>query len=198
MRHLALLLVLLASIAAAGCGSGGDTKTADIPSGSAGSQPPAEADTTTTQTTTTSGAKGTARAPLVSPTKDLSKKPRIPKQPGDAPSQLVVQDVVKGKGAKAEDGKVLTVRYVGVRFRDNQEFDATWGKPPPNDKFEFPLGGGQVIQGWDQGIPGMRVGGRRQLTIPPDLAYGAQGSPPDILPNETLIFVVDLEKVQKG
>ena len=62
----------------------------------------------------------------------------------------------------------------------------------------FPLGGGQVIQGWDQGIPGMRVGGRRQLTIPPDLGYGAQGQPPDILPNETLIFVVDLLKVQKG
>src|SRR4051812_47936134 len=193
MRHLALLLVLLASIAAAGCGSGGDTKTADIPSGSAGSQPPAEADTTTTQTTTTSGAKGTARAPLVSPTKDLSKKPRIPKQPGDAPSQLVVQDVVKGKGAKAEDGKVLTVRYVGVRFRDNQQFDASWERKP--NEFKFPLGGGQVIPGWDQGFKGMRVGGRRQLTIPADLPYGAQCQPPDIGPNEPLIFVVDLKKV---
>jgi peptidylprolyl isomerase len=195
MRRTVSFLALLALLVVAGCG-GSDTKTADIPSGGASTQAAADttADTTaTTDTTTTSGSKGQAQAPLVSPTKDLSKKPRIPKQPGDAPSQLVVQDVVKGKGAKAEDGKVLTVRYVGVRFRDNQQFDASWERKP--NEFKFPLGGGQVIPGWDQGIKGMRVGGRRQLTIPADLAYGAQGQPPDIGPNETLVFVVDLKKV---
>src|SRR4051794_29907586 len=197
MRRNGSLLALLALlVAVAGCG-GSDTKTADIPS--AGGTTQASADTTadtqtaTTDTTTTSGSKGQAAAPLVSPTKDLSKKPRIPKQPGDAPSQLVVQDIVKGKGAKAEDGKVLTVRYVGVRFRDNQQFDASWERKP--NEFKFPLGAGQVTPGWDQGLKGMRVGGRRQLTIPADLAYGAQGQPPDIGPNEPLIFVVDLKKV---
>ena len=195
MRRNVSFLALLALLVVAGCG-GSDTKTADIPSGGAGTQASADttADTTaTTDTTTTSGSKGQAQAPLASPTKDLSKKPHIPKQPGDAPSQLVVQDVVKGKGAEAEDGKVLTVRYVGVRFRDNQQFDASWERKP--NEFKFPLGGGQVIPGWDQGIKGMRVGGRRQLTIPADLAYGAQGQPPDIGPNETLVFVVDLKKV---
>ena len=89
----------------------------------------------------------------------------------------------------------MTVQYVGVRFRDGQQFDASWTRHQP---FTFPLGAGQVIQGWDKGVAGMCVGGRRQLTIPPDLAYGAQGAPPDIAPNETLIFVVDLERVQKG
>ena len=196
MRRLVPLLALLALLA--GCG-GSDTKTADIPAGGGSTQ--ASADTTptetaTTETTTTSGSKGQAQAPLVSPTKDLSKKPRIPKQPGDPPSELVSQDIVKGKGATAQDGKVLTVRYVGVRFRDNQQFDASWERKP--NEFKFPLGAGQVIPGWDQGLKGMKVGGRRQLTIPADLAYGAQGFPPDILPNETLIFVVDLKKVQKG
>ena len=194
MRRFAPLLALLA-LAAAGCG-GSSTKPADIPSGNASTQAQADTQTDTTATTTTTSSKGSARAPLVSPTKDLKKKPRIPKQPGDAPSQLVVQDIVKGKGAKAADGKVLTVRYVGVRFRDNQQFDASWERKP--NSFKFPLGQGQVIPGWDQGIKGMRVGGRRQLTIPGDLAYGAQGSPPDIGPNETLVFVVDLKKVDKS
>ena len=196
MRRFVPILALLALVAA-GCGSGGGTKTADIPSGNASTQASADttADTTPTDTTSTQS-KGSAQAPLVSPTKDLSKKPRIPKQPGDPPSQLVVQDIVKGKGAKAEDGKVLTVRYVGVRFRDNQQFDASWDRKP--NAFPFPLGQGQVIPGWDQGLKGMRVGGRRQLTIPPDLAYGPQGQPPDIGPNETLIFVVDLKKVSNS
>jgi peptidylprolyl isomerase len=193
MRRFVPFLALLALVAA-GCG-GSDTKTADIPSGGGSTQAAADttADTQTETATTSTQAKGTARAPLVSPTKDLSKKPRIPKQPGDAPAQLVVQDIVKGKGAKADDGKVLTVRYVGVRFRDNQQFDASWDRKP--NEFKFPLGAGQVIPGWDQGLKGMRVGGRRQLTIPADLAYGAQGQPPDIGPNEPLIFVVDLKKV---
>src|SRR4051794_7735276 len=194
MRRIAPLLALLALVAA-GCGS--DTKPANIPSGGASTQ--AAADTTAdtqTETTATTGSKGQAAAPLVSPTKDLSKKPRIPKQPGDAPSQLVIQDIVKGKGAEAKEGKVLTVRYVGTRFRDNQQFDASWERKP--NEFKFPLGGGQVIQGWDQGFKGMKVGGRRQLTVPPDLAYGAQGQPPDIGPNETLIFVVDLKKVSNA
>src|SRR4051794_11973133 len=186
--------LLLAVLALAGCGS--STKPADIPSGGPSTSTIGTETSETTATTTSTQAQGTARAPLPSPTKDLSKKPKIPKQPGDAPTQLVTQDIVKGKGATAKDGDVVTVRYVGVRFRDNQQFDASWERKP--NEFKFPLGQGQVIQGWDQGVAGMRVGGRRQLTTPPDLAYGAQGSPPDIGPNEPLIFVVDLKKVDKS
>src|SRR3954469_21117887 len=114
---------LLAVVALAGCGS--PTQPADTPSADTSSAPAATATETTATATTTTQSQGTARAPLVSPTKDLSKKPKIPKQPGDAPTQLVKQDVVKGKGAVAKDGDVLTVRYVGERFRDNQEFDSS-------------------------------------------------------------------------
>jgi peptidylprolyl isomerase len=87
----------------------------------------------------------------------------------------------------------VSVQYVGVNFSNGQQFDASWDSGQP---FEFPLGGGSVIPGWDQGVEGMKVGGRRELIIPPDLGYGAQGQPPDIPPNETLVFVIDLLDVK--
>jgi peptidylprolyl isomerase len=86
----------------------------------------------------------------------------------------------------------VTVSYVGVAHSTGEEFDASWNRGEP---FRFRLGSGQVIPGWDQGVAGMKVGGRRMLVIPPDLAYGEQGSPPVIAPGETLVFVVDLEKI---
>ena len=89
----------------------------------------------------------------------------------------------------------MTMEYVGVSYSNGEEFDSSWERHEP---FAFQLGSGQVIPGWDQGIPGMKVGGRRELIIPPDLAYGESGSPPDIGPNETLIFIVDLKDVQAG
>jgi peptidylprolyl isomerase len=84
---------------------------------------------------------------------------------------------------------------VGNTFKDNKEFDTSWKGDKPGDPFQFQLGSGNVIQGWDQGVVGMKVGGRRKLVIPPDLAYGAQGSPPKIGANETLVFIIDLKKV---
>ena len=87
------------------------------------------------------------------------------------------------------------MQYVGVNYADGKQFDASWDNGQP---FSFQLGSGQVIKGWDQGIAGMKVGGRRELIVPPDLGYGAQGSPPAIGPNETLVFVVDLLDVQSG
>jgi peptidylprolyl isomerase len=123
---------------------------------------------------------------------DLTKKPVIEVPDGDPPAELESTDIVEGDGATAEAGSQLTVQYVGVNYETGKEFDTSWGGEP----FQFALGGGSVIPGWDQGVEGMKVGGRRQLIIPPDLAYGAQGSPPDIGPNATLIFVIDLLKVQ--
>lgn len=127
---------------------------------------------------------------------DLSKKPAVPKATGKAPSELQGSDVVTGTGAEAKSGDKVTVQYVGVLFNGGKEFDTSWkkGRTP----FQFTVGQGQVIQGWDQGIPGMKVGGRRVLVIPADQAYGAAGSPPTIPANAPLVFVVDLKKVSKG
>jgi peptidylprolyl isomerase len=189
------LAALIAALALAGCGGGDDSKTTDTTASDQASQP-AETQTETTDTQAdTGGASSGSTKVVVSKSTNLKRKPTIPKQNGDPPSQLVKSDIVKGKGATATAGDTVSVQYVGVRFRDGKQFDASWDRGQP---FTFPLGAGQVIPGWDQGVAGMKEGGRRQLTIPADLAYGAQGAPPDIAPNETLIFVVDLEKVQKG
>jgi peptidylprolyl isomerase len=99
-----------------------------------------------------------------------------------------VVDIVKGSGASAQDGNTLTVDYVGDSWSTGKEFDASWNRGQP---FPVTLGQGQVIQGWEQGLQGMKKGGRRLLVIPPDLGYGAKGSGSTIKPNETLIFVVD-------
>ena len=125
---------------------------------------------------------------------DINVKPAIPKPEGEPPPGLQVRDVLQGNGETAESGDQVTMQYVGVSWSTGEQFDASWdtGKP-----FTFQLGAGDVIPGWDQGISGMREGGRRQLVIPPDLAYGPQGRPPVIGPNETLVFVVDLKKVKK-
>ena len=120
---------------------------------------------------------------------DLTKKPTVDVPAGDAPTALQSKDIVVGTGAEAINGKKVSVQYVGVSYSTKKEFDASWGRGSP---FTFTLGAGNVIQGWDQGVAGMKVGGRRQLVIPPDLAYGAAGYPPVIAGNETLVFVVDL------
>ena len=127
---------------------------------------------------------------------DVTKKPKISKPTGDPPPALVQEDIVEGKGPAAKAGDMLSMQYVGVSFSTGKQFDASWDRG--GEPFQFPLGGGQVIQGWDQGIVGMKEGGRRLLVIPPAQGYGEQGSPPDILPNETLIFVVDVVKIEPG
>jgi peptidylprolyl isomerase len=121
--------------------------------------------------------------------RDTSMKPEIPKPTGSPPRRLVKEDIVKGEGPAARPGDMVVVHYVGVSFSTGAQFDASWDTGRP---FSFPLGRAQVIEGWDEGIAGMRKGGRRMLTIPPEQAYGAQGFPPAIAPNETLVFVVDL------
>ena len=137
------------------------------------------------------GAQQTESAPAETPDPSASSraKPKIGKPKGPAPKELVTDDLKKGKGAAAKAGDQLTVNYVGVSYSDGKEFDSSFDSGQP---FEFELGASMVIPGWDEGLEGMRVGGRRQLTIPPDKAYGPRGSPPAIGPNETLVFVIDL------
>jgi len=117
------------------------------------------------------------------------KRPEIEFPEGEPPTSLVIEDEIVGEGQEAAAGHTVTAHYVGVAFSSGEEFDASWNRGEP---LKFRLGVGQVIAGWDQGIAGMRVGGRRRLVIPPEMGYGARGAGGAIGPNETLIFVVDL------
>ena len=119
-------------------------------------------------------------------------KPDVTIPAGDPPAELVLEDLNLGEGAESTAGSVVEVHYVGVAWSTQRQFDASWDR---NESFEFRLGAGQVIQGWDQGFAGMRVGGRRRITIPPDMGYGAHGAGGVIKGGETLVFVVDLLNV---
>ncbi|MFI6482926.1 FKBP-type peptidyl-prolyl cis-trans isomerase [Nonomuraea sp. NPDC050663] len=116
-------------------------------------------------------------------------KPEIDFPEGNPPADLEIVDIWEGDGEEAKPGHQVSVHYVGVAFSSGEEFDASWNR---RQAFEFPLGGGRVIAGWDQGVAGMKVGGRRKLVIPPHLGYGNRGAGAAIKPGETLIFVVDL------
>ena len=124
-------------------------------------------------------------------TKNTKKEPKIVTPKGDPPTKLVIRDIVKGKGPKAKAGEKLTMDYTGYSWSNGQKFDASWDR---KQHFPFQLGAGMVIPGWDQGMVGMKEGGRRLLIIPPDQGYGPQGSGP-IGPKETLVFAVDLRKI---
>ena len=116
-------------------------------------------------------------------------KPKVTVPKGAPPKKLVVKEIEEGTGVEARSGDEVTVQYVGVDYKNGTEFDSSWSRAEP---FSFQLGAGQVIPGWEKGVEGMKVGGRRELIVPPELAYGEAGAPPKIGPNETLVFVVDL------
>ncbi|MEO7130989.1 MAG: FKBP-type peptidyl-prolyl cis-trans isomerase [Dermatophilaceae bacterium] len=120
-------------------------------------------------------------------------KPEIDFPEGAAPADLIIEDLIEGDGAEATVGSTVSAHYVGVTHSTGEEFDSSWNRGAPLD---FRLGVGMVIQGWDQGIQGMKVGGRRRLTIPSHLAYGERGAGGAIKPGEALIFVVDLDDVR--
>ena len=120
-------------------------------------------------------------------------KPEVDFPEGPPPADLEIIDLTEGDGREAAAGQTAVVHYVGVAYSSGEEFDASWNR---GQSFEFSLGGGQVIAGWDQGVVGMKVGGRRRLVIPPHLGYGDRGAGLVIPPGETLIFVVDLLDVR--
>ncbi|MGA7206948.1 MAG: FKBP-type peptidyl-prolyl cis-trans isomerase [Specibacter sp.] len=120
-------------------------------------------------------------------------KPEIDFPSQDVPTELVIEDIIEGTGTEVVPGSTVSTHYVGVAFSTGEEFDSSWGRGTP---LEFRAGIGQVIQGWDQGLIGMKVGGRRRLEIPSELAYGSRGAGGAIGPNEALIFVVDLVGVR--
>jgi peptidylprolyl isomerase len=160
------MVVLCAALAIAGCG-GSDSSTEST-------------GTTTTESTAAEAAASEKTKPKVT----------VPK--GAPPKQLETKELEEGSGAEAKAGDEVTVQYVGVNYKNGREFDSSWSR---NEPFPLTLGAGSVIPGWEQGIEGMKVGGRRELIIPPELAYGEAGYPPAIGPNETLVFVIDLLEV---
>jgi peptidylprolyl isomerase len=166
----------------AGCGSSGDSSTITVGNENTTDNSLIKGSTSSTGTSTTAS---TATTPTSGA---LSKEPSVTPS-GTAPTKLESKDLIVGTGPEAKAGDTVTVNYVGVLFKGGKVFDASWNRKEP---FTFTLGKGQVIPGWDQGIPGMKVGGRRELVIPASLAYGPKGSPPAIPPNATLVFVVDL------
>jgi peptidylprolyl isomerase len=178
------LAVLGASALIAGCGSSGSSSTITVGAENKSD----EALVNSSASTGATGAVSTAAAktPTSGP---LSKEPHIAAPGGAPPTKLVTKEIIKGTGAEAKSGSAVAVNYVGALYKTGKVFDASWKR---NEPFTFTLGKGQVIPGWEQGVVGMKVGGRRELIIPPALGYGAKGSPPSIPPNETLIFVVDL------
>jgi peptidylprolyl isomerase len=180
-------LTLTAAVAAtaliAGCGSSSGSSTITVGNES---PPPASLTQAASSGTSSTGASTTATTPTSGP---LSTAPKVTPPTGPAPTTLVTKELIVGTGPEAKAGDTVTVNYVGVLYHGGKEFDASWKR---NEPFTFELGKEKVIKGWDQGVAGMKVGGRRELIIPPELAYGAQGSPPTIPPNSPLVFVVDL------
>jgi peptidylprolyl isomerase len=177
----AILLSVLAAGGLAACGSSKAPGVVTAPSAGA-----TEASVTATTTTSTSS---TPTISTPKPPSPLSKKPVVNVPKGPAPTKLIIKDLITGTGATAKSGSKITVNYVGVLYKGGKEFDSSWKR---SQTFPFTLGQGAVIKGWDQGLLGMKVGGRRMLIIPANLAYGKQGSPPAIPPNAALVFVVDL------
>jgi peptidylprolyl isomerase len=170
MRGALLIIAACLALAIAGCGGGSSS-------------------TSSSSTSTSSSTSEEQSGGNSSLENGSFAKPQVKVPNGPPPKKLVEKDLRQGNGAAAKPGDEITVQYVGVGYESGQEFDSSWSR---NEPFPFTLGSNSVIPGWEQGIVGMKVGGRRELIIPPELAYGPAGSPPAIGPNETLIFVVDL------
>lgn len=183
MKFSLIILGLCAALATAvaGCGGSSDSSTESSASTEAAGNSAKSSE---------NSEESSESAPKASPDKKKT-KPTVTVPKGISPKTFATREIEEGTGPEAKAGDTVTVQYVGVGYDSEEEFDSSWGKEP----FTFPLGAGKVIAGWDQGVEGMKVGGRRELLIPGNLAYGPEGSPPTIGPNETLIFMIDLLSV---
>jgi peptidylprolyl isomerase len=189
MRKSLSLTCALSALAMAVAGCGSSTAPGVQPAPSGGATAAASVASTTASSSTTTSSTSTSATPLPAA---LNTKPKVVPPSGPPPKKLVIKDLIKGTGPVATLSSTITVQYVGVLYKGGKQFDASWndGSGQPT---ALPLSG--VIKGWQEGIPGMRVGGRRELIIPPSLGYGAAGSPPKIPGNATLVFVIDLHAV---
>jgi peptidylprolyl isomerase len=178
MKLTLLILALCTAlvIGVSGCGGSSDSST-----GSTESSSSSEAGGSGEESSGSSESSGEKTKPKVTVPTEVS------------PKNFAIKELEEGTGAEAKKGDKVTVQYVGVGYDSEKEFDSSWSR---NEPFTFTLGAGEVIKGWDQGVEGMKVGGRRELLIPGELAYGAEGRPPSIAPNETLVFVIDLLSVK--
>jgi peptidylprolyl isomerase len=204
VRLLTTVSVLAAGTLLAACGGSSNSDVAHIvpaPYAAQTLKPPKLPPATVapiTGTTGTTGTSTTAKTVPVPSSGPLSIEPKIAASSTPAPTKLVTKDLITGTGAVAANGDELTVDYVGALYKTGKVFDGSWlHGGPKGQTFPFQLGVGAVIKGWDEGLVGMRVGGRRELIIPASLGYGAQGSGATIPPNSPLVFVVDLLAVSK-
>jgi peptidylprolyl isomerase len=172
MQRLLLIIGACLALVIAGCGSDSST---------------------TTPTEEAAAPKETESSKEETESSEKKTKPKVKVPKGAPPKSLEIKDLEEGTGVAAKAGDNVSVNYVGVNYKSGKEFDASWDRGEP---LTFELGSGLVIPGWEKGLEGMKVGGRRELIIPPNLGYGSAGSPPTIPPNETLIFVIDLESVE--
>jgi len=192
MKRLALILIACLGLAGAGCG--GSSSNGDPASSSEGTAP-AEATSTeagTEATSTEPGPAPKALTPDPSKIQTDKKKPKVTVPKGVSTKKLTFRDLEEGSGPEAKSGDTLTVHYVGVGFKTKEEFESTWEDKP----YTFVLGGGEVLPGLEQGLEGMKAGGRREIIVPPQLGYGAEGVEPAIGANEALVYVVDLLAVE--
>jgi peptidylprolyl isomerase len=185
-RGASMLATLGLIILIAGCGSSSGDSSSIVPGNESDVKSVPTVSGEKTASTASTPTSTTAKTPTSGP---LATQPKVTPPSGAAPSKLVTKELIKGTGPEAKAGESVTVNYVGVLYHGGKEFDASWKRSEP---FTFALGKGQVIKGWDQGVAGMKVGGRRELVIPAELAYGKTGSPPTIPANAPLVFVVDL------
>ena len=179
-RRLLMLLALVSLLGIAACGDDDDD------GGSQGAD-------TATEEQDTGSETATSPQDAAEALKDTSTKPQIPKPTGSPPRKLVVEDIVKGTGPAAKVGSTVVVNYVGMNFSNGREFDASWDT---GQAFPVQLGANSVIAGWEKGLLGIKAGGRRKLTIPPELGYGDRGFPGAIPPRSTLVFEVELLSVR--
>jgi peptidylprolyl isomerase len=186
MQRLFLIIGACLALLVAGCGSDSSTTESSSSATTATEESPAPKETETTEASKESTSKK-ADEP-----KEKKTKPEVKVPSGPPPKSLVVKDIEKGTGAAAKAGDAISVNYVGVNYKTGKQFDASWDRGEP---IGFTLGENAVIQGWEKGLVGMKVGGRRELIIPPSLGYGSAAQI-GIPANETLIFVVDLEAIE--